>query len=334
MVTKTVMASGDERDLQTGGPGRLKVALIQYACEGGLDRGRFLSKVENLLAESVRAGAGLVVFPELFTADLLPGGVGVARAIGLEEEISAWSGIVDQEVPALWEAFSAMAARHPGVAVLFGSTPRRRSGAENDIVNTALLCLPDGRLIEQDKLFLTPCEDREWKWRDGEVLQVVEAPWGRTVILICHDIEVPAISELLVRIEPDLILTPSCTGSIHGLRRVRFCAQARAVEHHAWVLQTSTVQPPAGLGGGATVNMNEHTGQAAIIPPSESLYEDFRREGPLNQPAILFGEVDIRRSRKTRAMPVVYPARDQRRRKVSPGIADRGSIQLPGAPVQ
>ena len=322
MVTKTVMAGGDDRDLQSGGVGRLSVALIQYSCEGGLDRGRFLSKVERLLEDAVRAGATLVVFPELFTADLLPGGVGVGGPIGLEEEIAAWTRIIDQDVPALWVEFRAMASRHPGVAVLFGSTPRRKARAGIDIVNTALFCLPDGRAIEQDKLFLTPCEDREWKWTDGELLQVIEAPWGRTVVLICHDIEVPAISELLVRIEPDLILTPSCTGSIHGLRRVRFCAQARAVEHHAWVLQTSTIQPPAGQGGVATVNMNEHTGQAAIIPPSESLYEDFRKEGPLNQAAILLGEVDIRRSRKTRAMPVVYPARDERKRRVLPGIAD------------
>jgi len=322
MVTQAVVMSGDDEETHAGGVGRLKVALVQYACEGGLTGGQFLSKVEKLLEEAVRTGAELVIFPELFTADLLPGGVGFVGAIGLQEEISAWNRIIDHEVPALWEGFRELARRHPGVAVLFGSTPRRKAGPGSDIVNTALFCLPDGRLIEQDKLFLTPCEDREWKWRDGELLQMIEAPWGRTVILICHDIEVPAISELLVRIEPDLILTPSCTGSIHGLRRVRFCAQARAVEHHAWVLQTSTIQPPPGAGGVATVNMNEHTGQAAIIPPSESLYEDFRREGPLNQAAILIGEVDIRRSRKTRALPVVYPARDERRRTVLPRLAD------------
>jgi predicted amidohydrolase len=211
-----------------------------------------------------------------------------------------------------------MAREFEGVSVLFGSTPRRLPSG--DIINSAPLALSDGRYLLQDKLFVTPCEAREWKWKDGETLQVIEAPWGRTVILICHDIEVPGLSAQLVRVQPDLILTPSCTGSLHGLRRVRFCAQARAVEHHAWVLQTSTIQPASGMGGVATINMNEHTGQAAIIPPSESLYEEFRKEGPLNEGAILVGELDFRRTRKVRQLPVVFPARDERARKRMPEI--------------
>jgi len=302
---------------------RVKVALIQYELEGGVSSARFIEKISSWLEKARSAGADLVVFPELFTADLLPGGPGadLSKSIGLEQEIQAWNQIIDQEVPALFENFMLLAKKYSGMAILFGSTPRRLPSG--DIVNTAFFACGDGRVVLQDKLFLTPCEDREWKWKDGSQIQVIAAPWGKTVIYICHDIEVPYLSSKLVEIQPDLILTPSCTGSIHGLRRVRFCAQARAVEHHAWVLQTSTIQPGPGNGGVATVNMNEHTGQAAIIPPSESLYEEFRLEGPLNEEAMLLGEIDFRRTRKTRAMPVVFPARDERVRQGLPQTEDR-----------
>ena len=319
MVMKSVGLQFQESSTE-GSSERLSVALVQYICEGGLTREAFLLKVKALLSQAVGQGARLVVFPELFTADLLPGGAQAAAAkpIGLTEEIAHWNRIIDQDVPAILESFQAMTREFHGVSVLFGSTPRRLPSG--DIINSAPFVLSDGRFFLQDKLFVTPCEAREWKWKDGETLQVIEAPWGRTVILICHDIEVPGLSSMLVGIEPDLILTPSCTGSIHGLRRVRFCAQARAVEHHAWVLQTSTIQPAQGLGGVATVNMNEHTGQAAIIPPSESLYEDFRKEGPLNEGAIVFGELDFKRTRRVRQMPVVFPARDERARSRMPQV--------------
>lgn len=300
---------------------RLPVALVQYELVGGLDRTDFCEKVRGILAQAVLSGAKLVVFPELFTADLLPGGRNSdpSKPMNLGEEVREWNRIIDEEVPALFEEWRAMANAHPGVAVLFGSTPRRLP--DGGVVNSALFALGDGRVVIQDKLFLTPCEDREWKWRDGQELQVIDAPWGRTVVLICHDIEVPYLSSLLLKVQPDLVISPSCTGSIHGLRRVRFCSQARAVEHHTWVLQTSTIQPPRGAGGVATVNMNEHTGQAAIIPPSESLYEEFRKEGDLNESMVLYGEVDFRRMRKVRGLPIVFPARDERARRELPRVS-------------
>jgi predicted amidohydrolase len=320
MVTKSVDSNGLDEGI-TRAWDRLKVALVQYELEGGLSAQAFLQKLEQWLLKAHEEKAKLVVFPELFTADLLPGGrqVDPTKPIGLGQEIEEWNRITDREVPALLEGFELLSQKFSGMAILFGSTPRRLPSGS--IVNTALFALGDGRVVLQDKLFLTPCEDREWLWQNGQNINVIDAPWGRTVIYICHDIEVPYLSSKLVEIQPDLILAPSCTGSIHGLRRVRFCAQARAVEHHAWVLQTSTIQPPLGQGGVATVNMNEHTGQAAIIPPSESLYEDFRKEGELNAAMMLVGEVDLRRMRKTRAMPVVFPARDERARSELPGVS-------------
>ena len=58
----------------------LRVAAIQYDLTGGLTFPQFMEKVRNYTRLARQEGAELVVFPELFTADLFPGGR--VRAVG------------------------------------------------------------------------------------------------------------------------------------------------------------------------------------------------------------------------------------------------------------
>jgi len=290
----------------------LRVSAVQFPLEGGHSLESFLAKVETRLKRAQVDGAQLVVFPELFTADLLP--AFSPTPIGLEAEVREWNRTLEWS-PRIFEAFERMASEN-GVAALFGTVPRR---VGDQVLNTAPLFIPTSlsgvsraQTVFQDKLFLTPCEDREWKWANGSRFEAIDAPWGPTAITICHDTEVPWLSGMLVERAPELILAPSCTGSVHGLQRVRWTALARSVEHHCVVVQTSTV----GTGPG-TINMNEHYGQAAILPPSESPYDRYRREGEANADAIVTGEVPLRLLRRLRRERLVWPARDQRERGAS-----------------
>ena len=286
----------------------LKVGAVAYAIQGGRTLESFLNRVDEWFKKARAEGVELLLFPELFVADLLPSG---AKVVSQREEVALWEQLAREQFAPLLEGFERL-SRHWSINTVFGSLPRWGDGA---VLNSAPVVFQGRRPVLQDKLFITPCEDRIWKWQNGSILHRISAPWGDGVVLICHDVEVPQISQLLVEEAPEWILVPSCTGSQMGLNRVRWCSQARAVEHHAYVLQTSTLGP-----GPATPNMNEHTGQAALITPCDLAYEGMAKVGTLNQEELLVGSLDFGLLRKMRKQSLVYPARDQRGREVQPGV--------------
>jgi predicted amidohydrolase len=280
----------------------LKIAAVQYPVTGGLSFAQFSDKFESRIAAAARGGAQLVVFPELFSADLFRG----------PDELADIARIVAEETPRLLAWLPELSRRH-GVSVLAGSWPRETALG---IVNTAPLAFPDGRVILQDKLFLTQAEWKDWHWVPGTELKLIDAPWGRTVISICYDTEIPALSSRLAEHRPELLLIPSCTGGPEGFRRVRWTAQARAIEHYAYAVHTGTVGP-----GTTTPNMNTQYGQAAFITPSDTGFEGILAQGPLNEDAVVHAELDLARLRAARPVAAVYPARDQclRQAEVSVG---------------
>lgn len=290
----------------------LKVAAIQYDITGGLKIEGFFRKVERFVLESKAQGAELLVFPEVFSLDLLQPGT-------LEDEIAQVRKIAFEDSPRIFN-FIGELARRERLAILAGTTPRPRAGEPGEdsrIVNTALLALADGTSHFQDKLFLTACEKRDWKLSPGAELKVIHAPWGKTVICICYDSEIPLLSHLLAEHRPELILVPSCTGATEGFHRVRWCAQARAIEHHSYVVHTGTVGS-----GTATPNMETQFGQAAILTPSDKGFARVLAEGAINERGIIFADLDLERLRRSREVTTVYPAQDQLLRDRVPSVRE------------
>jgi predicted amidohydrolase len=129
--------------------------------------------------------------------------------------------------PALDRLASAAARR--GVGLLAGTMPVAVAGA---YVNRAHLLLPDGTRHAQDKLCLTPFErdPSGWTVEPGTRLTVIEWRGLRVAILICLDLEQPALAGRLQDLDLDLVLVPSMTDLPSGYRRVFNCARARAIE--------------------------------------------------------------------------------------------------------
>lgn len=59
-------------------------------------------------------------------------------------------------------------AKELQISILMGSSPRF---VGQDIVNTAMLLLPDGKKIMQDKVYLTP-DEVDWGWKGGTQIKV------------------------------------------------------------------------------------------------------------------------------------------------------------------
>jgi predicted amidohydrolase len=273
------------------------VAAVQYRIEGGQSVSQFLKKFENLTLEATQGGARLVIFPELLTLDAWPKELGHTEKEVIDR-------VATQFTPELHKLAIELSLKHQ-IAILAGSTPRN---VGKRIFNTAFLALPDGRKISQDKLFLTPWE-KKLGWSTGQSIQVFDAPWGRTAILICFDSEFPVISNLLAKYRPEVFLIPSMTESEAGLNRVRWTAQARSVEHHAYAIVAGTV--------GSPMADWTHFGQSVILSPWEGKLTGLMVSGKKNSPEIVYGDLDLPQLRASRLNSGFVPAKEQDNRNIT-----------------
>lgn len=194
------------------------------------------AEVDARMGEAREGGARLLVLPEYACAQWLsfaPAGLAHDREI-------AW--MAGQGVAAL-AAVAPLARRH-GMALLAGSMPVARvANGGIEYVNRAWLILPDGRILWHDKLALTPGERNPdgWALATGDRVRVIEWEDLRLSMLICLDIEMPALAARVAGLDLDLVLVPSMTAQRSGYHRVFDCAKARAVELQAIVCAVGAV---------------------------------------------------------------------------------------------
>lgn len=212
------------------------------------------ARIDSRMAEAAAAGAGLLMLPEYLGEQWL---AWAPPDLAETAEI-AWMGECGE---ALLERLRPLPARH-GMALLAGTWPARGAGGWT---NRAFLLLPDGRLATQDKLCLTPSEQdpEAWSLRTGSEVRIVEWQGRRIAMLVCLDIEQPALAALLQAADLDLLLVPSMTRQASGHARVMDCAKARAVELLATVAAVGCIGSVPGL------PPRPNTGGAAVYLPCE-----------------------------------------------------------------
>jgi predicted amidohydrolase len=283
-------------NLAVAAPSSFKVAVVQFPIVGNQSKSEFLTKFEKYVEQARNGGASLIIFPELFVLDTWPTPSKLTESQIVKQ-------IASEITPALFNKAQAL-SRQWQIAILAGSAPRQLA---KGIMNTSLLTLPNGKEIYQDKVFLTHWEE-EQGWLPGHALHIFDAPWGRTAILVCFDVEFPVLSEKLVSEHPEVILIPSMTESEKGLQRVRLAAQARSIEHSAYVLLSATVGKP-------TPDW-VHFGQSAIFSPWDGPFSGTLREQEKGVGGIVFSELDLAKLRENRKVSHFYPAKQQANRKI------------------
>lgn len=218
----------------------------------------WLDHVRARAREAAAGGARLLIMPE-YACEAWLG----FKPEGLppEGEIAWLAGIAAEALPALRRL-----AQDCGIALLPGTMPWTVAGGFR---NRACLLSADGRAMAQDKLSLTPFErdPASWLLQPGERLRLVELDGLKVAVLICLDVEMPALSCLLAPLAPDLVLVPSMTAMASGHARVFGCAKARAVELMCAVACTGVV----GVAPGTTQNDSNVSGNAAYLPCEPAL---------------------------------------------------------------
>ncbi len=216
------------------------------------------SQIEEGLIRASRDGARLLVLPEYMIECCLafkPAGLSPDR----EMQFLAETG------QQLLEGLRSLPEKH-GVSLLAGTMPVQTKAG---LVNAATLLTADNREIRQDKLCLTPFEKdpATWLLTPGNEIQVLELDGLKVAILICLDVEMPALSCLLAEHNIDLLIVPSMTEMLSGYHRVFGCAKARAVELMCAVAVCGVV----GASRGTTQNDSNVSGAALYVPCEQEL---------------------------------------------------------------
>lgn len=239
----------------------VRLATVQFQARAVKDFDEFVRNVEYFVDVAADYRSDFVVFPELFTMSLL----------SFETEtlspMAAIDRLTEHRSPIVAE-LSRMALRY-NINIVGGSHPTRTD--DGSVQNVAYVCLRDGSVHAQEKIHPTPNEAFWWKIKGGNSLDVIQTDMGPIGVLICYDSEFPELARRLVDQGARIIFVPFCTDNRQGYMRVRYCAQARAIENQCFVVLSGNVGNLPGVD-----NMDVQYAQSCILTPCDF---PFARDG-------------------------------------------------------
>lgn len=279
--------------------GTVRIASVQYQQRQIKSFSQFKQFVTYFVDVVSDYSADFVLFPELFTLQLL----------SIENKEIPPNEAIDQltqYTPRLTQFFSELAIRY-NVNIIAGSHPTKRDNGT--IQNISLVCLRDGSIHEQAKIHPTPNESYWWNIQGGDTLDVIETDCGPIGVLICYDSEFPELARHLVNQGAGILFVPFCTDERQSYLRVRYCAQARAVENQVYVVMSGNV------GNLPSVhNMDIQYAQSCILTPCDF---PFARDGIAadttpNAETVIFADLRIEDITRARQSGTVQNLKDRR----------------------
>ena len=207
----------------------VRVCVIQYQMRLVADFQAFAEQCEYFLDVASEYKCDFIVFPEIFTTQLL--------SLVKAENPAAAMRKLSEFTPAYLELFTRLAGKY-NVNVIGGS---HFTVEDNDLYNIAYLFRRDGTLGKQYKLHVTPAERHWWGVKGGNSVEVFDTDKGKIAIQICYDIEFPELARVAVERGAQIIFVPFCTDERYAYLRVRYCAQARCIENHVYVAIAGSV---------------------------------------------------------------------------------------------
>ncbi|WP_018662802.1 bifunctional GNAT family N-acetyltransferase/carbon-nitrogen hydrolase family protein [Heyndrickxia acidiproducens] len=276
----------------------VRITAIQYMMKKIDSLEDFIRQVEYYVDVAADFGSDFAVFPEIFTTQLMS----FLNEKRPDQAVRKLAKYTDQYI----ELFTKLAVRY-NVNIIGGSHFVEEDG---NVYNVAFLFRRDGTIERQTKLHITPNERKWWGIAEGNELNVFDTDCGKIAILVCYDIEFPEIARIAVDHGANIIFVPFCTDDRQAYLRVRYCAQARAIENQVYTCIAGTV-------GNLThvENMDIQYAQSGIFSPSDF---GFARDGIVgecdaNVDTVVVGDVDLEKLRRHRNSGSVRQLRDRRR---------------------
>jgi len=294
-------AAEERRARSYGGrlPDAVRVATVQYMQRRVTSFAEFTDLVRYFVDVTSDYRADFVVFPELFSLQLLSM---EDQELTPAESIEALTKYTEP----LKEALREMAVRY-NINIIGGSHPTRMPNGR--VENICYACLRGGEIFEQAKIHPTPNEVYWWNIEGGHTLQAIDTDCGPIGVLICYDAEFPELARHLADQGTNIVFVPFCTDERQSYLRVRYCAQARAVENQCYVVMSGNV------GNLPKVhNMDIQYAQSCILTPCDF---PFARDGVAadttpNVETVAFADLRLESLRLARNGGTVQNLKDRR----------------------
>jgi len=230
----------------------IRLAVVQYQVRTIESFDDFATQCEYFLDTASDYKCDFVLFPELFTTQLL----------SLIDDMRP--GLAARQLadftPEYLDLFIKLSVKYD-LNVVAGS---QFTVEDECLYNIAYLFRRDGTIGKQYKLHVTPQEKRWWGVEPGDKLEVFDTDCGKVAITVCYDIEFPEIPRIAAQKGAQILFCPFNTDTAQGYLRVRYCAQARCIENHQYVAI-------AGCVGNLPFvdNVDIHYAQSGIFTPCD-----------------------------------------------------------------
>ncbi|MGH8019851.1 MAG: GNAT family N-acetyltransferase [Opitutaceae bacterium] len=276
---------------------RVRVACVQYQMRKVKSFAQFATQVGYFIDIAADYRSDFVLLPELFTVQLLSQTETLTPQEGMRK--------LSEYTPKVVGLLRKLARKH-GVTIIGGSHPVRRG---EKLLNIAHVCLPDGAVVEQPKLHITPNERKWWGISGGDSLGVITTPKAKIGVLICYDVEFPEATRYLADQGAEIVFVPFCTDNRQGYLRVRYCAQARAIENQIYAALAGNVGNLPDV-----QNMDVQYGQACVLTPSDFSFarDGIKAEADSNEETVLICDLHLDDLRQSREGGTVTPRLDRR----------------------
>lgn len=256
----------------------VRLGVVQLQMRSTPDIQSFFDQIEFFIEAVSGYQSDFICFPEYVNAPLMApfnadGAAGAIRKLaGLTEEIR--------------EFFGAKAVEY-NINIITGTMPLYR---DNLLYNVTYLCRRDGSYEEQYKIHITPSEEKDWGMVGGDRVRVFDTDAGRIAMLICYDVEFPELGRILAEQGVQILFVPFCTDTSPGYHRVRYCAQARAIENECYVVVAGSVGNLPKV-----TNMDIQYAQSAVFSPSDFAFPSraIVSEATTNTETTLIADVDL-----------------------------------------
>ncbi len=239
----------------------VRIGTIQYQQRRVATFEEFAQQVEYFVDVVSDYKGDFAVFPELFTLQLLSI---KNRKVSAAEAIAA----LTEYTEPIKKLLSDLAVSY-NINIIGGSHPTLDESGE--IRNICYVCLRDGSIHQQAKIHPTPNERYWWNIKGGSELKSIMTDCGPIGVMICYDSEFPELARHLVDQGAQFLFVPFCTDERQAYLRVRYCAQARAVENQAYVIMSGNVGNLPNV-----ENMDIQYAQSCILTPCDF---PFARDG-------------------------------------------------------
>ncbi|TNE53478.1 MAG: GNAT family N-acetyltransferase [Bacteroidetes bacterium] len=276
----------------------VRLGLIQWQMRSYESVERLLQQAEYFIDAVSGYRSDFALFPEFFNAPLMAQNNHLSESEAIRKLAEHTQEIV--------ERFSGFAISY-NINIISGSMPEIR---DDKLYNVGYLCKRDGSVERYEKLHVTPDEVKVWGMQGGSELKVFDTDCGKIGILICYDSEFPELSRLLADEGMDILFVPFLTDTQNGYSRVRYCAQARAIENECYVAIAGSVGNLPNVH-----NMDIQFAQSMVFTPCDFSFptNGIKAEATPNTEMILIADLDLDSLRELHEFGSVRNLKDRRK---------------------